>query len=61
MKGKTANLEQKSKKTYAKPELKQVPLRPQESVLGFCKSETIYGPVISTCQSVGLVCHTLGS
>ncbi len=61
MKGKTANLKQKAKKTYTKPELKQVPLRPQESVLGFCKSENIYGPVISTCANVGLVCHTLGS
>ncbi len=61
MKGKTANLEQKSKKTYTKPELKQVPLRPQESVLGFCKNDTTYGPVISVCENVGLVCHTLGS
>jgi len=61
MKEKTANLKQKSKKTYTKPELKQVPLRPQESVLGFCKSENIYGPVFSTCASVGMVCKTLGS
>jgi len=61
MKEKTANLKQKSKKIYTKPELKQVPLRPQESVLGFCKSETIYGPVISTCQGGGMVCKTIGS
>jgi hypothetical protein len=61
MKEKTANLKQKSKKIYTKPELKQVPLRPQESVLGFCKSENIYGPVISTCASLGMVCHTIGS
>ncbi len=61
MKGKTANLKQKSKKTYTKPELKQVPLRPQESVLGFCKNDATYGPVISVCENVGLVCHTLGS
>lgn len=61
MKEKTANLRQKSKKSYTKPELKQVPLRPQEAVLGFCKSETIYGPVISTCQSLGMVCQTIGS
>ncbi len=61
MKGKTANLEQKSKKTYTKPELKQIPLRPQESVLGFCKNDAIYGPVFSTCENIGLVCQTLGS
>jgi len=61
MKEKTANLKQKSKKIYTKPELKQVPLRPQESVLGFCKSANIYGPVFSTCASVGLACQTLGS
>jgi hypothetical protein len=61
MKGKTDNLEQKSKKTYTKPELKQIPLRPQESVLGFCKSDTVYGPVFSFCENVGLVCQTLGS
>ncbi len=61
MKGKTASLEQKSKKTYTKPDLKQVPLRPQESVLGFCKNDTTYGPVISVCENVGLVCQTLGS
>ncbi len=61
MKGKTAILEQKSKKTYTKPELKQVPLRPQESVLGFCKNDNTYGPVISVCENIGLVCQTLGS
>ncbi|HEB34230.1 hypothetical protein LCGC14_1029970 [marine sediment metagenome] len=61
MKGKTTNLEQKSKKTYTKPELKQIPLRPQESVLGFCKNDVTYGPVISTCENIGLVCQTLGS
>ncbi len=61
MKGKTANLEQKAKKTYMKPELKQVPLRPQESVLGFCKNDNTQGPAISTCVNIGLVCHTVGS
>ncbi len=61
MKGKTANLKQKSKKTYTKPELKQIPLRPQESVLGFCKGDTTYGPVISVCENIGLICQTLGS
>ena len=27
----------KTKKPYKKPEIKKVPLRPQEMVLGFCK------------------------
>ena len=61
MKRITANLEQKSKKIYTKPELKQIPLRPQESVLGFCKNDNTRGPVIQTCENIGLVCHTLGS
>jgi hypothetical protein len=29
---------QKPKRPYTKPELIQVPLRPEEAVLGFCKS-----------------------
>lgn len=61
MKDMKANLRQKSKKAYTKPELKQIPLRPQESVLGFCKNDTVYGPVISTCENIGIVCHTIGS
>jgi hypothetical protein len=60
MKDKTSKLTQQSKKTYTKPELKQVPLRPQESVLGFCKTQGSHGPVIANCN-VPVRCSTIGS
>jgi hypothetical protein len=46
------------KKPYVKPELKQVPLRPDEAVLGACKVSGGGGPA-STCQ-IGL-CFDTGS
>lgn len=39
------------KKPYAKPIFKKVPLRPEEAVLGFCKSGGSVGPLQSTCTS----------
>jgi hypothetical protein len=39
------------KKPYTKPEVKQVPLRPEEAVLGFCKTQaTGGGPSSPTCN-----------
>ena len=38
------------KKPYKKPEIKRVPLRPQEMVLGFCKTSQSRGPHIGTCD-----------
>jgi len=48
----------KGKKTYVKPEFKQVPLRPEEAVLGFCKTAGGGGPGDS-CAS--LLCREVGS
>ena len=51
--------EQQEKKPYSKPAMRQVPLRPDEAVLGFCKSVTASGPAAATCST--LSCSSLGS
>ncbi len=48
------------KKPYEKPQAKRFPLRPEEAVLGFCKSSTAAGPSGGTCQVV-VACRTTGS
>ena len=48
------------KKSYEKPEARRFPLRPEEAVLGFCKSSTAAGPSGSSCMTVG-PCKTAGS
>jgi hypothetical protein len=48
------------KKPYVKPEVKEVPLRPEEAVLGACKSNGQAGPAQATC-AVPAPCATLGS
>jgi hypothetical protein len=47
-------------KPYSKPELTQVVLRPEEAVLGFCKSSTAAGPGRSACTLMP-ACSTAGS
>ena len=37
------------KKTYTKPEVKQVQLKPEEAVLGGCKVTGQFGPALSNC------------
>ena len=49
-----------SKKPYVKPEVTRFPLRPEEAVLGFCKSNSAAGPSGGNCHVVGF-CHTAGS
>ena len=51
---------QEKKKPYIKPEVTRFPLRPEEAVLGFCKSSASSGPSGGSCQVVGF-CHTAGS
>lgn len=46
-------------KPYEKPTIEKVPLKPEEAVLGFCKSSGIGGPVGLDCQLAG--CSSLGS
>ena len=49
-----------AKKTYAKPQIQEVPLRPEEAVLGACKTAGVGGPVSSDC-TVPVGCSTPGS
>jgi hypothetical protein len=37
------------KKPYAKPQIQEVPLRPDEAVLGGCKTSSTSGPAQSRC------------
>ena len=46
------------KKPYKKPQLKQVSLRPEEAVLGSCKSAGTSGPGSGNCAVPG--CSSLG-
>lgn len=48
------------KKKYEKPVVTRFPLRPEEAVLGFCKSNASSGPSGGGCRGVGS-CFTPGS
>ncbi len=53
--------EEQEKRPYQKPELLQVPLRPEEAVLGNCKmSGGAQGPGQGTCTSP-VPCSSVGS
>jgi hypothetical protein len=39
------------KKTYAKPDISEVKLRPEEAVLGNCKIASATGPLSGSCSS----------
>ena len=51
---------EKGRKPYAKPVAKRVRLKPEEAVLGFCKTSGYSGPNGSNC-SAGFACSTDGS
>lgn len=48
------------KKQYSKPVVERFPLRPEEAVLGFCKTSGSSGPSGGNCFNVG-PCNTPGS
>lgn len=48
------------RKPYQKPEVSRFPLRPEEAVLGFCKSTSSAGPSGGGCRVIGF-CQTAGS
>lgn len=48
------------RKPYEKPAVKRFPLRPEEAVLGFCKSNAASGPSGGGCRGVGN-CFAAGS
>jgi hypothetical protein len=47
------------KKNYEPPKITVISLRPEEAVLGHCKSTTIGGPGLGICAT--LSCNTIGS
>ena len=48
------------KKPYESPRLTRISLRPEEAVLGHCKTSGSGGPVQSTCTLIG-PCASVGS
>ena len=46
------------KKPYTKPQIQQVPLRPEEAVLGACKTWSTSGPTQARC-TVPSACSSL--
>jgi hypothetical protein len=44
---------------YTPPEVVRVSLRPEEAVLGHCKTSTSTGPAAATCKTY--FCRTFGS
>jgi hypothetical protein len=49
-----------AKKKYEKPEAKRFPLRPDEAVLGFCKTNAASGPISIGCRGSN-ACSAPGS
>lgn len=52
--------ERNRKKKYAKPAMERVHLRPEEAVLGSCKTSTVSGPLQGDCF-LPIPCPTDGS
>ncbi len=48
------------RKPYEKPKISEVALRPDEAVLGSCKTAVVAGPVEANCGALG-GCFTIGS
>ncbi len=61
MKDKPEKKSRGAKKPYTRPELKQVPLKPEEAVLGFCKVAGVRGPGTFTGCGGLLQCYRKGS
>jgi hypothetical protein len=49
-----------AKKPYQKPTVSEVALRPEEAVLGNCKTVMVAGPTSTDCSSLG-GCYSQGS
>lgn len=50
----------RTRKPYSKPTITRFPLRPEEAVLGFCKTSTSSGPNVGNCR-IPSPCFTQGS
>jgi hypothetical protein len=46
----TTNQRPHERKPYVKPEIQEVPLRPDEAVLGGCKTASTSGPAQAKCS-----------
>jgi len=55
------NKPKKAKKPYVRPQVKQVPLKPEEAVLGLCKQDQIFGPGANNCGYGVSPCSSIGS
>ncbi len=44
--------DRESKKAYVKPSLTRVALRPEEAVLGACKTSGVSGPAAAACTTL---------
>jgi hypothetical protein len=60
MKGQETQSIERARKPYQKPEIKQVLLRPEEAVLGACKTASSTGPSRFPCAGA-IPCTTAGS
>ena len=49
-----------TRRSYAKPEMKRVHLKPEEAVLGACKTTGLFGPTAGDCRPLGN-CSGIGS
>jgi hypothetical protein len=60
MSGTPVEVSKNCRRAYAKPVIKQVQLKPEEAVLGFCKAAATRGPNAGNCTSP-TNCSALGS
>ena len=51
----------KKKEAYVKPQVKQIVLKPEEAILGACKTAAIAGPAQAKCNNGGIHCSNIGS
>jgi hypothetical protein len=52
----------KNSKPYEAPKIVRVSLKPEEAVLGHCKTPSSGGPVgMSSCSTAGVGCRSFGS
>ena len=56
----TDNFDKDNRKPYEPPVLVSISLRPEEAVLGACKSSVASGPVHAMCASIP-ICKIIGS
>jgi hypothetical protein len=55
-------ISEKNSKPYEAPKIVRVSLKPEEAVLGHCKTPSSGGPVgMNSCNNAGLGCSSFGS